>query len=68
MSGAHPNCTEGHVCEKPSGRPCFEEGCLQPAGTLWGPYWCPDHDRERLERISRSLDEIERVFVKGEDR
>ena len=35
--------------------------CNEPAGTLWGPYWCPEHDKERLDRISRNLVEI----VKG---
>lgn len=52
---AHPNCREGHVCQKPSGRPCIERGCYQPAGTLWGPLWCPAHDEERLNRITTSL-------------
>lgn len=45
MADAHPNCTEGHTCQVPSGRPCVERGCTEPAGTLWGPLWCPDHDR-----------------------
>ena len=56
---AHPNCIEGHVCQRPSGRECHEPGCHDPAGTLWGPLWCPEHDRERLDRIGASLDKIE---------
>jgi hypothetical protein len=55
---AHPNCTDVHVCQKPSGRSCDVVGCPEPAGTLWGPYWCPDHDRERLNRIAASLTRI----------
>ena len=55
---AHPNCTEGHVCQRPSGRECVENDCREPAGTLWGPLWCPEHDRERLDRIGASLDKI----------
>ena len=46
MDQSHPNCTEGHVCQEPSGRTCL--GCDEPAGTIWGPYWCPEHDKERL--------------------
>lgn len=49
---AHPKCIDGHICQEPSGQPCIEQGCDEPAGTLWGPLWCPDHDSERLDRIS----------------
>jgi len=62
MSGSHPNCVNEHVCQRPSGRHCDVRGCDQPAGTLWGPYWCPEHDKERLDRISASFAEIERSF------
>lgn len=55
---AHPNCTESHVCQQPSGRTCIESGCDLPAGTLWGPLWCPDHDRERLERVTRQMESL----------
>lgn len=48
-----------HTCARPSGRTCLD--CDQPAGTLWGPYWCPDCDVKRLDQISASLDE----FLKG---
>lgn len=52
---AHPKCDNGHVCQEPSGRTCVEVECNEAAGTLWGPLWCPDHDRERLDRISASF-------------
>ena len=60
MSGSHPKCQTpaGHVCQKPSGRTCYEPGCDKPAGTLWGPCWCPDHDEERLNRIDARLEAI----------
>lgn len=58
MSRSHPNCTNGHVCQQPSGRICIEAGCNKPAGTLWGPMWCPEHDRVRLDRIAAQLTEI----------
>ena len=43
---------------KPTLRKCFERDCDEPAGGRWSPYWCPTHDAERVERISRSLDEM----------
>lgn len=54
---AHRMCSEanGHQCQKPSGRTCVERGCAEPAGTLWGPLWCPDHDAERLDRVGAEL-------------
>jgi hypothetical protein len=58
MGESHPNCTDGHVCQKPSGRTCIEHGCNAEAGTLWGPLWCPEHDKERLDRITKNLDEL----------
>lgn len=53
---AHPHCREAgeHVCQKPSGRLCIE-GCGQPAGTWWGPMWCPDCDLIRIDRVSEQL-------------
>jgi hypothetical protein len=55
---AHPKCRNGHVCQVPSGRACVD--CGQPAGTLWGPMWCPDCDEKRLNRISALLEAISR--------
>jgi hypothetical protein len=61
---SHPNChgPQGHVCQVPSGRACIEQGCAEAAGTKWGPLWCPEHDQERLDRISASLDSIAASF------
>ena len=61
---SHPNChgPEGHVCQQPSGRACEEGPCPEPAGTLWGPLWCPAHDEERLDRITRNLEGIAASF------
>lgn len=55
---SHPNCGDGHVCQRPSGRTCYERGCNEPAGTIWGPHWCPDHDRERLDSISAGMADV----------
>lgn len=51
---AHPQCVSAgeHVCQHPSGRGCVETGCDKPAGTWWGPNWCPEHDKERLDRVT----------------
>ena len=38
-----------------TGRPCTERGCLEPAGTAWGPNLCQRHNAEQLDRMSRSL-------------
>ena len=65
MGDAHPNCIPEHVCQQPSGRVCIEQGCRQPAGTLWGPLWCPDHDRERINRISDNLAALVREDPNG---
>lgn len=55
---SHPNCHEFHVCEEPSGKVCIEAECEMPAGTLWGPLWCPDHDRIRLDRVSAQMEAL----------
>lgn len=56
----HPPCVAAgrHMCHKQSHRRCIEDGCTNGAGTIWGPLWCPDHDSERLARISSSLESI----------
>lgn len=41
---------------------CVEPGCNEEAGTPWTPYWCKKHDKERRERISKSLEEISQKF------
>ena len=60
MSRPHPGCWTGaeyrHTCHQLSGRTCLD--CDQPAGTPWGPLWCPDCDVKRLERIGASLDAL----------
>jgi hypothetical protein len=41
-----------------TGRFCQESGCLEPAGTAWGPHWCQRHNAEALDRMSRSLADL----------
>ena len=42
---------------------CIEKGCIEPAGTPWGPYFCADHDDQRINRISKSLAAIARELA-----
>lgn len=61
MNRSHPRCWTGSAyahaeCVRPSGRACID--CGEPAGTTWGPYWCPPCDVKRLDRISRNLEAL----------
>jgi hypothetical protein len=38
-----------------TGKPCIVAGCDKPAGTAWGPYWCFEHNVDRLTRIDGQL-------------
>ena len=60
---SHPICWTGSYylhdeCRQPRGTTCIEDGCDNEAGTIWGPYWCPPCDVERLDRISAGLDRL----------
>lgn len=61
---SHPQCWRSdhyeHTCQRPSGRACID--CGAPAGTRWGPYWCPDCDVVRLDRISDQFEQIAAEF------
>ena len=48
----HPGNGDVHL----SGKACVEKGCTSPAGTLWSPFWCFEHNIERMERIGRNLE------------
>ena len=57
---SHRKCWTGteyrHVCRKPSGRMCVD--CRRPAGTDWGPMWCPDCDVKRLDRVGAQMESL----------
>lgn len=57
---SHNICHESgrHVCQVYSGHPCIETGCMEDAGTWWGPLWCPEHDQERLDRIGQQAEQL----------
>lgn len=35
-----------------TGKPCLTPGCKNPAGTMWGKYWCFECNVTRMDRIS----------------
>ncbi len=49
---------EGNSAKYHTGKPCIEEGCENPAGTWWSPVWCFHCNVERIDRISRQMNEI----------
>lgn len=62
---SHPGCSDqtGHTCQELSGRTCVD--CPEPAGTLWGPMWCPDDDARRLDKVSAGFAAIARELKSG---
>ena len=67
IEGHLPCVKDGHhTCQRPSGRACID--CGAPAGTRWGPYWCPDCDSRRLARISAQFDDILAAISEGDGR
>lgn len=45
-----------------TGRHCVEPECTNPAGTAWSPYWCAQHNIERMRRITQRLDALASRF------
>ena len=45
---------KGYAKKYRTGKLCIE-GCGREAGSLWSPRWCPECNRERMERIDRQL-------------
>ena len=71
MSRSHPMCWKDgryeHVeCRRPTGRTCID--CGKEAGTAWGPYWCPDCDVLRLDRIDTALEQAIESMEDGYER
>lgn len=61
----HPGCWDDdtgwyvHTCHEPSGRTCIGWDCDEPAGTPWGPFFCPACDVARLAEIGAELERIQ---------
>ena len=41
-----------------TGKKCIEPGCTRPPGTAWSPYWCFEHNVERIQRIDKSVKQL----------
>lgn len=48
---------EGNGPKYHTGKKCIE-GCGRPAGTAWSPYWCFECNKARMDRISKSLEDL----------
>jgi hypothetical protein len=46
----------GNGVEHLTGEVCIERGCDKPAGTAWSPWWCFEHNVERMRRITTRLE------------
>lgn len=57
---------DGNSTKHHTGKPCIEPGCDKPAGTAWSPYWCMEHNAERMTRIDASLEQIAARFRERE--
>jgi len=49
---------EGNSSIHWTGKECVENGCHSPAGTAWSPYWCFEHNMQRMKRIDASFEAI----------
>lgn len=49
-----------------SGRLVRHEPCDKPAGTAWSPYWCVEHNIERMNRINNGLAMLEQQLLHKE--
>lgn len=54
--------SDGNSPKHHTGKPCIEHGCNEPAGTAWGKLWCQKHNAERLNRVSKGFENIEKEF------
>jgi hypothetical protein len=59
---------KGNNSKYHSGLPCDVDGCKEPAGTVWSPYWCQKHNAERMMRITKSLNEMVKKMAARKDR
>ena len=46
-----------------TGLACINNGCDRPAGTAWSYLWCFRCNVRRIDRITRSLEEIHEQLV-----
>lgn len=51
---------EGNGPKYHTGKPCYERGCHNKAGTAWSPHWCFPHNVARMKQIDSNLNAMER--------
>ena len=51
MAGYNDRNDPGNGAKYRTGKKCIEEGCDNPAGTAWSPYWCVECNIKRIDRI-----------------
>ena len=54
---------EGNSSKYHTGKKCIERGCEKPAGTTWSPYWCFEHNVERIKRVDEGFENIMNRFA-----
>ena len=54
---------EGNSAKYHTGKPCIENGCTNPAGTVWSPYWCFQCNVKRMRRIDAAFKKIAKGFA-----
>lgn len=42
-------------------RTCIEPGCENEAGGRYNPYWCIEHDEQRMLRLDDVLDRVKNL-------
>ena len=41
-----------------TGKECMTEGCINPAGTAWSPYWCFECNAKRIRELDKQFDAL----------
>jgi len=58
MSGYDDINHPGNSKKYHTGKECITEGCHNPAGTAWGPYWCFECNVKRIEKIDKAFKKL----------
>lgn len=48
----------GNSAKYHTGKPCIEDGCIEPAGTAWSSHWCFRHNVERIDKVTEGMKRI----------
>jgi len=56
--GYNDRTCEGNSAKHHTGKICIEPGCNNPAGTAWSPYWCVDCNIERINLVTKQMEDL----------